>query len=254
MPDLGLDTLSDDQLVELARAIAKEVSRRNPAVGDAATAALREEIERSRQSQDALWTRRKWLALMARDFAGDGWYLNVWHAAGRDETRVYFETSGKDRRGRESLKYCLYATGNDRQAPGTLTVEAGSSADKLDGRMVRIVCEQAMEVFPDGVKIDCDKAAGTRYDVPPMPPAYTAMQEKIVAEAAAKRARNEYESKITAVERAKVDQVKAAYMAEHGIDDPALVPLEFLKPHYASRNEAIKAAMSEYDARSGEPK
>lgn len=60
--DLGLNNLTDDQLVELARSIASEVAKRNPAVADAAQAAIRNEINKARTSQDNLWAKKKWHA------------------------------------------------------------------------------------------------------------------------------------------------------------------------------------------------
>lgn len=105
---------------------------------------------------------------MVQAVVGNGYVLNVWRATGRGVTRVYLEYRGSDRRGRDSIKYCLHVTGDNNNPPGELTVDVGSRAtNQGDSTAAKLVMQHAAAIY-DSVKIDCDQAAATRYDVPAM--------------------------------------------------------------------------------------
>jgi hypothetical protein len=167
--NLGFDTLTDDQLVELARALATELAERNPPVVDAAKAAVAAATARRIDDQDNIWLLKKWLAKMVDDHLhGRGWALNVWTGQ-TGEVRVYLERAGSDRRGRESEKYCLWVTGGSRYAPDTLTYDVGSRAEKSDVKLIKMILRHAAQTFPAGVKIDVGYAAGLKYETPDEP-------------------------------------------------------------------------------------
>lgn len=233
--NIGLDALTDDQLVELARAMSTEMIRRNPAVLDAATTAMRDAVERARASQDVAWAAKKWLATMVTTTIGARWQLNVWRSD-RGETRVYLERSG-DRRNSQT-KACLFVTGNSRQPPGSLTVEVYRTDDRPDERILRVICEEAARAYPSGININCDQAAETAYVIAPMPATLDAVLAAIAAEEDAKAARADFmaglreeifagvdlSAPMTAaqeIERkarwSQFNAAVAAYDAEHGI-------------------------------------
>lgn len=264
---LGLSALTDDQLVEMARHLGAEINRRNPAVGDAATAAIREEIERAKASADELWVRNKWLATMAAEAGASDWLINVWRARDRDETRVYFE-SPISRRG--ALKYCYWLTGSRQQPPGTLTIEhEGRDAKRLDAGMVKTLCRLAAETFPGGARIDCAKALRTEYAVPPMPEEWSDARAKAAArdeEEKRKAARSTYYHDVFQRFNAKVRAERQRLTEAYGIKrvrnllyknaavyddviDAPVAEMENLKALQEAAAKAINDAMAEYDAR-----
>lgn len=252
--DLGLNTLTDDQLVELARAIATELVSRNPAVADAAQNAIRDEIARVRDSQDTKWTRKKWLALMAREHVGSGCEISVWRARDAALTRVYLDIHGPDRRGRDHIKWCLHVTGDSKNPPGSLTCDEGSRAkSSADAQIVRLICQHALAAFAE-VRIDCDQAVQTDYDVPSMPADVVARAAEIEAAAAAEAARNAYRASQRTKAFAEHDAAAAAALAEHGKKHDWELPRDVQSALDDLRTEALarlNSAMDAYDAERG---
>jgi len=252
--DLGLNTLTDDQLVELARAIATELVSRNPAVADAAQNAIKEEIARARESQDVIWSRKKWLALMVREHVGRRCELNVWRARDRDLTRVYIDKTGTDRKRRGDIKWCLHVTGDSRNPPGAVTVEHGSRASvAADECLVKLICQHALAAFSD-VRIDCDQAAATPYDVPPMPDDVAARAAELAAAAAADQERDDYLAARRSEYFAEYDAAAAAALAEHGKSRDWELPHDVQSALNELRTEAaakLKSAIDAYDAERG---
>lgn len=259
MDDLGLNTLTDDQLVELARGIAAEMANRNPAVVDATKAAIAAATARVTQDQDAIWTTKCWLARMVTAHLGAGWTLTVWRATGRDETRVYLETQGEDGRGRESLKYCLYVTGGSKFAPDTLTLELGSRASKKDHEIVKIICRTAVMHFVDGVRIECDYAAARQYNTPAEPRELQDRVTVLAAVAAHAAAREAYRREVYAREMEPITAAEQQVCEAKGLDSYFKLPMG--DPDWVRINEArqvaqarIRTAMDLWDANNQEPK
>lgn len=253
MTDLGLDTLTDDQLVELARAIAMQIAKRNPAVADAAQNAIRDEIARAAKSQDNLWAKKKWLAQMAVDVCGAD-ELTVWRAADRDVTRVYIDINGSDRRGRENVKWCYHVTGDSKNPPGSLTVDVGSrvTAD-ADTEAVKIICRHAISAFSQ-VRIDCAKAAATDYAVPPMPADLAARLAEVKVEAERKAARAAYMAARRAELFGAIEADEKTAMTAHDVQFASLLPADVRVSIEVRRMEAkrmIDEAMAQYDAEHG---
>jgi len=260
MTNLGLDTLTDDQIVELARAIAAEMANRSPDVVDAAKAAVAAATARAINSQDKIWTQKKWLATMLREQVGRGWSINVWRAPTSDEVRVYLETYGDDKRGRASLKYCYYVTGGAQHPPGALTVHAGSRAEKFDHpRLIKIIAAHAAALFPNGARIDCDEAARTKYDIPADPQDLTDAIAEIEAAESARAARDEFRAaarrECWSAHDAERDRLRAAagLPADAGLMDPRDI-YDALTPLREAAQTAFDAAMAGYDAQHGATK
>lgn len=254
--DLGLDTLTDDQIVELARAIAAELSRRSPATVDAAKAAVAAATARAVNDQDQIWTQKKWLAAMVVKHIGARWSLNVWCARDRDETRVYLETEGGDRKGREILKYCYYVTGGAKHAPGTLTIEReGSRIEKKPaGGIVRIIAAHAARLFPEGLRLDCDEAAALTYQTPDEPQDLRDALAKASAAVAAKAAREAYEAARRKHHFGPVTAERDRLRAEAGIAEGQYDNLTIttaLTPLREAAQHALAADMVAYDAEHG---
>lgn len=252
--NLGLDTLTDDQLVELARAIATEMVTRNPAVADAAQAAIRDEIAKAARSQDNQWTKKKWLATMVKQHVGDDCTLTVWRNDGHTVTRVYLDKNGSDRRGRDSIKWCLHVTGDNRHPPGTLTKDEGSRASSAaKGSVIKIICRHAIAAYA-AVKIDCDQAAATKYDIPPLPADFTAAIEKIAAKKAAEAARDAYQATAKAPIFAPVEAAEKEALNAHGKSNRFSLPADVqadLDARYAAARTQLAAIMAAYDAENG---
>jgi len=206
--DIGLDTLTDDQIIELARAIATEMAARDPSVADAAKQAIADAAALTTAGQDAQWQTKKWLALMVTTHIGAGYTLNVWRARDRDETRVYLEKP--ERRSRDTIKICLYVTGNRFKPPGTID----SSSSDADSGLARLIMQHAFETHPGGVTIECDRAAATAYTVPAEPQDVADyVAEKRAREAHAAR-RDTYRETVRRAEMADHDaQMRAALEA-----------------------------------------
>lgn len=252
--DLGLNTLSDDQLVELARSIATEIARRDPAVADAAQAAIREEIGRARASQDNIWAKKKWLAKMVTDHIGQGCELTVWRASDRDTTRVYLDVRGSDRRGRDAVKWCLHVTGDSKHPPGSLTCDVGSRASKpAPDSLAKIICQHAIKAF-SSVRIDCDQAAATHYDVPPQPDDLTERLAAIAAKKEKKDARDAYLAQHRARLFDPIDADEKPLLAAHNVKYDFQLPKEVRDPIAERRAAAIielKSITDAYDAEHG---
>ncbi|MFB2530994.1 hypothetical protein ACEYYA_02385 [Paracoccus sp. p3-h83] len=246
MTNLGLDALTDDQLVDLAQAIALEMANRSPAVVDAAKAAIAAATARVTQDQDAIWAAKAWLGRMVTCHLGSGWTLNVWRATNQDETRVYLENPGGDRRRRDALKYCLYVTGGTKFAPDTLTVEAGSQAEAKDAGLVKIICKHAAQAFIDGLRLDCDYAANLKYASPAHPQDLLDRVAVLNAQKEHAERRKVYHDTLIYTKMAPVREAEAAVAAKLGVESFHQVNMS--TPEWKEVTEARKAVRSEIDA------
>lgn len=166
MTDIGLDALTDDQLVELARALAGELAKRQPAVVDAAKAAVAAATAADTASQDAQWARKKWLGKMVADHLGAGYKLSVWRKGA--ETRVY--VTNWCGRAYEVIKGVYYVTGDRRNPPRSCTLTSAlGSVPAPDREMVRLIAAHAAAAYPAGVEIACDQVAALDYATSPEP-------------------------------------------------------------------------------------
>ncbi|MBB2169977.1 hypothetical protein HLH36_16765 [Gluconacetobacter aggeris] len=262
--DLGLSTLTDDQLVELVRAISAEMAQRNPAVLDAAKRAIMDVVAQATQSQDMTWSIKKWLGKMVVDHLGEGWKLNVWNARDRDETRVYLEHAGTDRRGRDAMKYCYYVTGGEKFPPGSLSLVNGSNNRTADNTIVKIVAKSAFARFPTGVTIECDRAAQTDYATPPEPVELTEYVEKLAIRAHYKSERDAERERIWAEELESVRAEIAALAAQRGrriwgpyptVNDLGTTDPDYtrLKQDNDAATERARARLEAWDAEHPEP-
>jgi hypothetical protein len=253
--DLGLNTLTDDQIVELARQIAAELSRRSPATVDAAKAAVAAATARATETQDEIWANKKWLAALVANHLGDGWSLNVWLARDRNETRVYLDNPGRDRHGRETIKYCYHLTGGARHAPGELTIEQeGKNAKRRYGEIIKIIARHAARLFPAGERIDCDGAAAMKYDIPPEPQDLIDALEGRARHEAAQAARNAYQQARWAVHYGPVNAERERLRAQKGLAASAYDTLDIvnaLTPLRKAASGALEADMAAYDAAQG---
>lgn len=245
--DIGLDTLTDDQIIELARALASEMASRDPSVADAAKQAIADAAALTTAGQDAQWRIKKWLALMVTTHIGAGYTLNVWRARDRDEARVYLEKQG--RRSRDTIKICLYVTGNRFKPPGTID----SSSSDADSGLARLIMQHAFETHPGGVTIECDRAAATAYTVPAEPQDVADyVAEKRAREAHAAR-RDTYRETVRRAEMADHDaQMRAALEAagvRYGHELAAKNKSENDRLHaiWLAAMDRINAAMRQWD-------
>ena len=250
--DLGFDALTDDQLVEMARAIAVEVATRSPAVHDAARAAIEEAIAAARDSQDAEWARKKWIAEMVRAVVGERHTLNVWHSADGRTVRVYVDKPG-DRKGRGASKSCLHVTGDSRTPPGTMD----GDLEKRLRPLLAMVCRHAVEAFPGGLRLDCDVAAATDYATPAFAPDVQAEIDRLAAEEARQKARSAYEAEARRRIFADFEAALADEKARLGVTEMYQIDLKD-KAAYArlvdlrdAAAAALKAEMAAYDEREG---
>ncbi|CAM5418684.1 hypothetical protein ATER59S_02358 [Aquamicrobium terrae] len=212
---LGLSALTDDQLVEMARHVAVELGRRSYDVMTAAQAAILSEAEKARiaaqaaraeaerlrkteqervarEAEDAVrqqaaqadiartqdqWASKKMLAMMVNETLGPGWSMTVWNRDGNDK-RVYIEGSGRgitDRGRPADAKITYFATGNARDAPGSLEmlyVPAGVSKE-----VVAAICAEAARRFNRMSYISCSQAAGAKVTARPYPKSYLDARE-----------------------------------------------------------------------------
>ena len=247
MINLGIDTLSDDQIIELARAISGELAKRQPAVLDAAQAAIRDEIAKARNSQDRQWATKKWLATMARDYLGSGISLTVWRSDDGKITRVYLDAPGTDRKGREAIKWCYHVTGDDKHPPKTVTVSEGRRVTATaDHGMIAIIARHAVAAY-SRVRIDCDQAAATDYAIPAMPADYAERAAREAArDAFLKDVRNRHFGPVEAAEQAACAEHKAPYV------DASLLPADIYAQLKASRDAANAAYRAEIAAHDGD--
>lgn len=188
--------LSDDQLVELARAVAAECARRGQDVHAAAYSASLDEVERQRIAAEAAaraaerlrreeedriaaaaaaevernarladCAQHKLLARAIREVLGDGWELTVWN---KTDLRVYLDRSEAGRRGYRNVlnKTVLYVTGDGKgHKPGGLYHIEGSIHEKLLRATVAIM-SHAAELFPSGIRMHCTEHLATDPTVP----------------------------------------------------------------------------------------
>lgn len=214
---LGLGTLTDDQLVEMARHVAVELGKRSHDVMAAAQAAIVSEAEKARIAERAAiaeaervrkaelervardaedkvrqqaaqadiaktadnWSAKKMLAMMVAETLGPGWSMTVWNRDGNDK-RVYIEGAGRGEpteRGRATdAKITYYATGNSRNAPGTLdmiNVPGGVSIN-----VVRAICIEAAGRFARMGYLSCTQAAAADVAARPYPKSYINAKEE----------------------------------------------------------------------------
>lgn len=163
MDELGLSALTDDQLVELVAAISTEMANRHPDTLDAAKRAIQDRMAAAKRSEEQIWTLRKWLASQVASRFGSGWWLFVEpHHTGR--TLIQFERRGGSRS--KSTSYSYYPTGGWNQPPGAFTTHRTDQVNQPDG-LARVICNLALETFPDGLDLDCDAAIQTPYPVGP---------------------------------------------------------------------------------------
>jgi hypothetical protein len=154
--DLGLGELSDDQVVELAAAVADEIARRDGAVFDAArqaTAGARARRKAAAVAADRIWATQwsDWAcarraAMMIDETLGRDWRFTVWRNDTTGERRVYLD--GPEARSRASSsdavrarhgrpprvppvmtpKVSFFVDGSSRYPPGHLVMEGGVPA------------------------------------------------------------------------------------------------------------------------------
>lgn len=200
MAEIDLSDLSDDQLVELARAVAIEIARRDPAVDAAARSAVLDEAEKLRVAQRAAeaeaarlrarereriaeqaaakvrreaaardadsdphgWRVNKALARMVVDQLGSGWSCTVWSR--QDERRVYLD--------RYPAKVSYYVTGDFRHPPGQLKTEAiGRSINRV---ALKAAVAFAGKSWRSHQQFDIDAALMAEVPMAPLPPDYLA--------------------------------------------------------------------------------
>ena len=251
---MDLTPLTDDQLVELARLVAVEAIIRNPAVVDAAQSAVRDAIATARQSQDVQWVNKKWLATMVSQCISTGCALTVWRTDDGTRTRVYIDHEGSDRKGREKTKWCYHVTGDSKNPPGSLTKEEGSRGG-LSGSptLIKLICKHAVALF-SAVRIDCDQAQATQYQIPPMPADVAEALEALAAKAAKAAARNAYHKAIYASLHADVEALEKSLLVEHNVDYSFHLPADKQTTLDALRKAAIDeviATMKRYDVDHG---
>ena len=167
MDDLGFEALTDDQLVELARALAAEMVRRSPDVIDAASVAIKQAVAQRAASMDAVWAQKKWIARLVTDALGEGWRISIWNSP-TGEQRAYLENNV-----RRVEKWTLYVTGNRNNPPGSLHCHYRGARQESDRHLVQIICTTAVATYPGGIAITCDQAAATPYHTPPAPQEWT---------------------------------------------------------------------------------
>lgn len=250
MTNLGLNALTDDQMVELAREIAAEFANRSPATVDAAKAAIAAATARAIDDQDLIWTQKKWLAAMVVEHLGPRWTLNVWLSPDASVARVYLERASQSSRKRDAdgIKYTLHVTGDTRAAPSEITVISDlNKDDRPPARLVRLICEHAARLFSTGVRIYCDQDAKKKYDIPPLPDDFSQALADIKAEKEAAEARELYSKKIRNDIFSECEAERKR-LVEDGLK-PFMIP-DFAEK-YAATQAAFNAAMAEYDAAHG---
>ena len=141
--DLGLDQLTDDQLVEFYRAMAKEVWRRGSAVDDAvrtategvraakadAQAAHTARADRAWATQWDDWACAKRIAIMMEETLGAGWRFTAWRSP-RGERRVYLDAPDEGGRRVRSSDAIRAAHGKPPRRPPSVP---GKVSYQVDG-------------------------------------------------------------------------------------------------------------------------
>lgn len=248
MADLGLSSLTDDQIVELARQIAAEAAVRSPAVTDAAKMAVRGEIDRATNDQARLWSLKKWIAEMVRDHLNGDCTLTVLTSG--NVRRVSILCRGEDRKSREDHTWTYHATGDDRQPPGALTLSLGSRLRSVsnDRDLVAIICRHALAAFPAGVEIWCDQAASTTYSVDPFPADYAARAAYVAEIAAHLRMREEFYRAAHAAAHTTYNLSIDEFCSAHDIANRHLIPKNLQSKYDSETGPLLKTAIAERDA------
>jgi hypothetical protein len=252
--DLDLSPLTDDQLVELARSVAVEISTRSPAVTVAAQSAVEEIVRRAAASQDSEWSRKKWLATMVYEAIGDhkNATISVWSPAGSDTVRVYIDVPASTHKNNDFIKYCYHATGDAKNPPKALTVSTGSRiSESADHELLKIVCAHAVVL---GANISISRALATDYAIPPLPADFLARVAKIEAADRAKKLRaaanKKSASETTDPAREAVEAAVASVEAREGrrrwVLGSAIVDAD---PRVMQAKKALDAAFGEHYAR-----
>lgn len=246
--DLGLNALTDDQIVELARSIAAEVATRNPAVADAAQQAIRDEIARIAQSQDTKWAGKKWLALMVQTHVCRGAELAVWRSQDGLITRVYIDKPSAARG--KSLKWCYHVTGDSRHPPRTLSTEHGSkSSDDTDHQIIALICQHAAAAYRTA-RIDCAAAAALDYATPPEPADVRDRAAALAAEKARAEARKSYRQERWNHHFAAYNSARQSAMEQHDVKYASHLPQDVqdsLDALLRAANAALDADMISHD-------
>ncbi|MGO1303962.1 MAG: hypothetical protein ACTMKV_04170 [Sphingomonas parapaucimobilis] len=97
--DFGLGDLTDDQLIELARAVAMEFTLRDRSAYDAARAAAQRakaSVRRATPGIDPIydWSIARRAAMMIAETLGEKWSFAVWQSS-TGERRVYLDAEGR---------------------------------------------------------------------------------------------------------------------------------------------------------------
>jgi hypothetical protein len=181
---------------------------------------------------------------MVVDFLGPRWTINVWLSPDASVVRVYLERVSQSSRKRDAdgIKYTFHVTGSAKNAPGDLTVISDTD-QRPPARLVRLICDHAARLFPTGVQIECDKAARTKYDVPPLPSDFSQALADIEAQKEREKARDLY-SKETRKSIFSECETERAQLVEEGLR-PFNIPAFAEK--YAAAQAKFNSAMAEYD-------
>lgn len=147
--DFGLGDLTDDQLIELAQAVAMEFTRRDRSAYDAARAATRQARTSSTRATAGIdpqydWAIARRAAMMIDETLGRDWTFSVWKGD-MGERRVYFEADTRKpgavrAKHRPHLqdsggKVTFYVTGSKHHPPGDMDlrqIPSGIRRDRLD--------------------------------------------------------------------------------------------------------------------------
>ena len=182
--DFGLGDLTDDQLIELARAVAMEFTLRDRSAYDAARAATQQakaSVRRATPGIDPIydWSIARRAAMMIAETLGEKWSFAVWQSS-TGERRVYLDAEGRKvsavrathrpyQQSRDG-KVTFYVSGNGHAAPGKLEMANIPNSIRRD-RLEAIVqyLEGAWDKWP-GTKVSV--ALATEIPPAPLPPYY----------------------------------------------------------------------------------
>ncbi|MBM3927848.1 MAG: hypothetical protein FJ335_05230 [Sphingomonadales bacterium] len=183
MDDLGLGDLSDDQLIELARAVAEEIGRRDEnvyAAARTAAAGTRPSAPRSSPRNDPAydWSIAKRAAMMIADTLGDDWSFCVWKSD-KGERRVYLDApAAKASAARrvhrpQSVRegnVTVFVSGSPQNAPGTMRCQY--LPDGADSRRIEAICRFLEEAWDHWPTTRVAKALDSPIPAAPTPPFY----------------------------------------------------------------------------------
>lgn len=208
--DLGLSALTDDQLVELARAVSAEAYARGPVVIDAAQAAIQAERDRlvreaqeeaarrvraaeadriRREAAEAAmaayqaaptqaekWAQAKTLGMMIVETLGPGWSITGWRNRETGHRRIYLDGPGRGSRGGPKI---TYLTDGDRDLPpGSLVIERAGK--RVDRERVLAICRFAARLWGHRYQAEISASAAARAEIDgiPFPPDYVALRDR----------------------------------------------------------------------------